>query len=220
MICSLCSFPDTTLFYRWIERGHDYLLCPNCGYIFLSPVHHLDPLAEKKVYDFHENDPSDLAYINFLNQLVIPLKKYIHSRGEFSKGLDFGCGPGPTLHLLLEEEGLKMDIYDPLYYPNEELLLKSYDVVTCSEVFEHFKDPMGDFTKLYNALRPGGILGVMTEFFHEGRDFPNWHYIKYHTHVGFFSTNTLSWLARRFNMEVDFIGDRVAIFKKSEPFSL
>ncbi len=214
MICPLCFNPNTTLFYRWLERGHDYFSCPNCGYIFLSPDQHLDPLAEKKVYDFHENDPRDLAYRNFLNQLVQPLKEYLRPKEEFSKGLDFGCGSGPTLHLLLEEEGLKMDIYDPLYYPNEELLFKSYDLITCSEVFEHFKDPIGDFTKLYRALRPGGVLGVMTEFFHKDRDFPNWHYIKYHTHVGFFSQSSLSWLSGRFNMEVDFIGDRIAIFKK------
>ena len=215
MICPLCSNPHTSLYYHWVQRGHDYFSCPNCDYIFLSPTHRMDFAAEKKVYDYHENDPSDLAYRNFLNQLVVPLKEYIIPKEEFKTGLDFGCGSGPTLHLLLEDEGLKMDVYDPIYYPDQTLLSKSYDVVTCSEVFEHFKDPIGDFTKLYNALRPGGVLGVMTEFFHEERDFPNWHYIKYHAHIGFFSKKSLSWLAEKFSMEVDFFGDRIAIFKKS-----
>jgi SAM-dependent methyltransferase len=214
MICPLCSNQNTNLFFTWAQRGHDYYFCQNCDYRFLSKDHHLDSLSERKIYDFHENDPLDLAYRNFLNQLVLPLKEYLMPKDSFKTGLDFGCGPGPTLHLLLEDLGLNMSIYDPIYYPSRELLEKTYDVVTCSEVFEHFKDPMGDFTKLYKAIRPGGILGVMTELFHEGRDFSKWHYIKYHTHVGFFSKTTLTWLANKFELKVDFFGDRVAIFKK------
>ncbi len=214
MNCPLCS-NTTNFFFNWQERNYDYYSCQYCHYIFLAPQNHLSPQKEREVYDLHENNPNDLAYRDFLSQLVVPLKNHIHPKEQFLKGLDFGCGPGPTLHLMLEDLGIKMDIFDPIYFPDFNLLGNSYDLITCSEVFEHFKDPIGDFTKLYNALRRGGILGVMTEFYHEGRDFPNWHYIKYHTHVGFFSKNSLSYLADRFHMEINFYNDRIAVFKKN-----
>ncbi len=58
-----------------------------------------------------------------------------------SQGLDFGCGPGPTLSLMLEEAGHSMALYDIFYHPDTQVLNRQYDFMTATEVIEHLQDP-------------------------------------------------------------------------------
>ena len=44
----------------------------------------------------------------------------LHLIYNLARGLDFGCGPGPALTLLMEEAGFaKMNLYDPFYFADE-----------------------------------------------------------------------------------------------------
>lgn len=204
-MCPLCQKDQTYLFHT------DYHRCSNCHLIFLSPDKRVDEIEEKRQYDLHENNPDDPGYRSFLSQIVNPLKKYLPEDKNL-KGLDFGCGPGPTLNLLLEEEGIEMSVYDPFYYPNQEALDRKYDVITCTEVAEHFFNPLKEFKFLKGSLKEEGVLGIMTDLFSDDIEFSKWHYIKDPTHVGFFSKESLSWLARELNLKVEIFGKRVAIF--------
>ena len=94
------------------DRLRSYLHCPRCDLVSVSPECHLDETAEKSYYDLHENDPADQGYRRFLGRLSGPLLGRL-SRGM--RGLDYGCGPGPTLSIMLEEAGMLMDDYDPYY---------------------------------------------------------------------------------------------------------
>ncbi len=203
-MCPLCQEDKTYLFHS------DYYKCSNCSFIFLSPDKRVDQTEEKRQYDLHENNPDDPEYRQFLSQIIDPLKAYLPKNEKLS-GLDYGCGPGPTLNLMLEDEGIEMKIYDPFYYPKKENLNRLYDVITCTEVAEHFFNPLEEFKKLKELLKTGGVLGIMTDLYSEDMDFKNWHYIKDPTHVGFFSRESLSWLAQELELKLEIFGKRVAI---------
>jgi len=204
-MCPLCQENKSIPFHS------DYFKCLNCSFIFLSPKERVDLNEEKRQYDLHENNPDDPGYRKFLSQVIDPLKKYLPIDKKLT-GLDFGCGPGPTLNLMLEDEGIEMSIYDPFYYPITDSLNKKYHVITCTEAVEHFHHPMWEFKKLKDLLQSDGVIGIMTDLYQEGQDFANWHYIKDPTHVGFFSKESLSWIADELGLKIDIFGKRVAIF--------
>jgi 2-polyprenyl-3-methyl-5-hydroxy-6-metoxy-1,4-benzoquinol methylase len=130
------------------------------------------------------------------------------------RGLDFGCGPGPTLSVMLAEAGMVMDDYDPYYRANPGALECSYDFVTCTEVVEHFRRPAQDWARLTALLRPGGWLGVMTKLVISRERFAAWHYKEDPTHVSFHGPGTFDWLGERFGLSVERVEPDVMLMKK------
>ena len=90
-----------------------------------------------------------------------------------------------------------MDVYDPYFFLDANLLDQTYDFITCTEVVEHFYDPAGEFDRFNTMLRPGGWLAVMTCFQTNDDLFAEWHYRKDPTHVVFYREATLRWLAEK-----------------------
>jgi hypothetical protein len=179
----------------------------------MKPDHRLDPGEEKSRYDMHENDPGDTAYRDFLSQLFEPLVKKLPPQ---SYGLDFGSGPGPTLNVMFEEQGHRMKLYDPFYANDPSVFDEHYDFITTTETAEHLYHPRKEFDRLWSCLKPGGWLGIMTQFVPSREEFANWHYRRDDTHVTFYSPKTFRTMAQRWNAELELIGDRVAIFRKPE----
>lgn len=177
----------------------------------MDPGCWLDPAAEKQVYDLHDNDPSDPGYRRFLSKLTEPLSRCLQPG---SRGLEFGCGPGPALAVMLSEQGFVVSLYDPYYYPESTVLERCYDFVTCTEVVEHLHDPWSTFAQLDQLLTPGGWLGVMTCFQTDDARFANWHYRRDPTHVVFYRASTLAHIARRFGWHLEFPVKDVALFRK------
>ena len=208
MCCPLCH--ENAVFFFEDER-RPYYQCGQCELIFV-PKRHLPSREEEKAqYDLHENSPEDTDYRRFLGRLTDPLLKKL-SPG--SVGLDFGCGPGPTLSVMLEEMGHQMKLFDPIYYPNPKALEGQYDFITATEVFEHLHNPQRDLERLWNCLGPGGWLGVMTKRARTREAFSKWHYIQDPTHVGFWSVNTFGWLAGHWGATLELIEPDVALFRK------
>lgn len=208
--CILCEQPRADFLCR--AGSFDYLTCTNCDLIFVRPEQRLSPEKEKQRYDLHENDPADPGYRKFLNQLFIPMQQKIDPG---SSGLDFGSGPGPTLHLMFEEKGHSMNIYDPFYADDPSVLRQNYDFITTTETAEHLYHPAKEFKTLWNCLKPNGYLGIMTMFVPSKQEFPDWHYRKDDTHVTFYSEKTFRWLAKQWKADVCFPGDRTVIFQKT-----
>lgn len=173
MICPLCN-NNSVFFFKDLD-AINYYHCLNCELIFKSPNNRLNKEDEKAHYDLHNNNPQDLEYRKFLGRLFYPVCQVAPPQGF---GLDYGCGPGPTLHLMFEEAGYKMDIYDPFYYPDNLFLKKYYDFITLSEVAEHLHYPMEEFVKLWKILKPNGHLAVMTQFSSKRISLKNWYYKK------------------------------------------
>ncbi|RAP38958.1 hypothetical protein DID80_01095 [Candidatus Marinamargulisbacteria bacterium SCGC AAA071-K20] len=206
--CPLCeSDISTNSFYSDSKRS--YLNCSNCDLVFVDPQYHLDKAKEKARYDIHINSPFDSNYRQFLSQTLEPMLKLIPKK---SKGLDFGCGPGPTLHLMFEEHGHSMSIYDPFYATEKKVLTHQYDFITATEVVEHLYTPLKTLAIVWDCLKPNGMLAIMTQ--RQPEDFSKWGYINDCTHVSFFSEKSFDWLENYWKAKIVFKNTNVVIFKK------
>ncbi|GAB4575991.1 MAG: class I SAM-dependent methyltransferase [Rhodothalassiaceae bacterium] len=191
MSCILCACAPVETFET--GDGRRFRRCPVCALVFLDPAQRLSLADERAHYRLHRNDPEDPRYRAFLSRLADPLCKRLRPGAE---GLDFGCGPGPTLSLMLAEAGHVMHCHDPAFVPDETLLRRSYDFVTLSEVLEHIHRPAEIFDLLGRLVRPGGTIAIMTGFLESDIDFERWHYRRDPTHVAFYGGKPLGVLAR------------------------
>jgi 2-polyprenyl-3-methyl-5-hydroxy-6-metoxy-1,4-benzoquinol methylase len=207
--CPLCGSLDVDSFLE--DKNRIYLYCCLCKLVFVPKHYWLSVEDERATYDLHENDAQDQGYRQFLSRLSTPLLEKLKSK---QKGLDFGCGPGPTLSVLLEEKGHQVDLYDPLYCNDPSVFNKTYDFICATEVVEHMHDPNKDFAALFKMLKRGGWLGIMTKLVINNRAFSRWHYIHDLTHVCFYSRSTFEYLAQRFNVELNFVANDVILLNK------
>ena len=131
-----------------------------------------------------------------------------------SSGLDFGCGSGPALAAMLEESGHHVKLYDPFFFPQDDVLKTSYDFVTCTEVAEHFHNPDREFRLLNKLLKPGGLLGIMTSLAPDQDNFADWAYHQDVTHVVFYQEKSFNWISQTFGYEIKTLGNDVVIMTK------
>jgi hypothetical protein len=219
--CPLCDSGRTRMLESSARSRRVFLKCEVCEYIFVSREFLLSHEQEKSQYDLHQNHPEDPGYRKFLSRLTLPLSKRLAPGAE---GLDYGCGPGPTISVLMEEMGFRVTNYDPFFAPDSpdrKVLDRKYDFITCTETAEHFHHPSRDWQRLFSMLAPDGILAVMTqlhdEFFArhpEVKDFSSWHYTMDPSHVGFYARPTMSWLAERYGFSAHFFPDSVTLFSR------
>lgn len=207
--CPLCALEHTEFYFE--DKNRSYMQCPRCKLVFVPQQQLLDATSEKAHYDMHENDPQDQGYRDFLSRLATPLIKKLAPN---SKGLDFGCGPGPTLSLILEEAGHNMSLYDIYYHPNTDVLKDPYDFMTSTEVIEHLYDPQTVWSQWLNLVKPDGWIGLMTKLVIDRNAFANWHYKNDPTHVCFYSKATFNYLAKRDHLDIEFIGNDVILLRK------
>jgi len=206
--CPLCGNDQLSSFYS--DKKRTYIRCLHCQLVFVPEEYRLSAESEKSEYDLHNNDPDDQGYRRFLSRLSAPL---LGKMDFLSSGLDFGCGPGPTLSLMFEEAGHKVENYDPFYFNNKDVLSRKYDFITMTEVAEHLYNPKDIFNQLFNMLKSSGYLGIMTKLVIDHDAFMKWHYIQDPTHVCFFSRSTFEYLAEIYSARVEFIGNDVIIFQ-------
>ncbi len=209
--CIVCSSPGAHFF---IQLGvATYWRCPDCQATFIDPVARLSRKAEHQRYGLHRNDPDDSGYRRFLNRLAVPLLRRITTPG---RGLDYGCGPGPALAVLISAAGHQVQLYDPLFFPQPLPFNDCFDFITCSETIEHFHRPYEEFARLDRMLRPGGWLGLSTCFQTDDTLFADWHYRRDPTHVVFYRQSTLQHIARRFGWQCLIPSTNIALMEKKE----
>ncbi|MEH6583041.1 MAG: class I SAM-dependent methyltransferase [Halioglobus sp.] len=208
--CPLCAVNDCGHFFS--DRRREYLRCEVCALVFVPPEFYLDLAQERAEYDKHENNVDDPGYRTFLSRLAVPL---LDGLAPASRGLDFGCGPGPALAQMLRDAGHDMAVYDSYYAPDDSVLGAAYDFICATEVVEHLHQPGNELGRLWGMLRPGGQLGVMTKLVHDREAFATWHYKNDPTHVCFFSRSTWQWWAQRQGARVRFMGSDVILLARS-----
>ncbi len=211
LTCPLCADKKGSSHFH-SDRQRDYYRCSHCHLIHVPHSQLLCLDAERAEYDKHQNSHGDAGYRKFLSRLFVPLNTRINPA---SKGLDFGSGPGPTLSLMFEEAGHKMSLFDPFYAPDKNVLNGHYDFITASEVVEHLHNPAKELGLLWSILKPGGWLGIMTKLALDRDAFSRWHYKSDPTHVCFFSSTTMDWLARQWQTAIVQIGKDVHLFQKT-----
>lgn len=209
--CPLCNTVETREYAKGENRI--YLHCTTCDLVFVPSSYLISPEEEKAKYDNHQNSPENQGYRDFLNKLLSPLK--IHLR-ENAKGLDFGSGPGPTLSVIMQESGFDMEIYDYFYHDDKTVFEKNYDFITTTEVIEHLHLPYLEIKKLWDCLKPGGVLGIMTAFRPDQNAFQKWYYKRDITHIRFFTHTSFEWLANALNAKLEVPQSGVVILKKEQ----
>lgn len=208
MNCLLCHNDSN-------EFEVDTFLCPECSLVFKNPDTFLTTEEDVERYSTHQNVSTDQGYLDFLSRVVTPLKPFLPRKFN---ALDFGCGPGPTLCLLLEEVGGTVENYDPIFFPDAHLLIpESYDVVTSTEVVEHFKTPRQDWETLVDLVKDGGLLAIMTQFYSPEIDYKKWWYKNDPTHITFYQNSTFNYIAETFDLKIIYNDNKsIVIFKKGE----
>lgn len=209
--CPLCGGAQSEAYHA--DRFREYFLCRECSLVFVPEAIHLSEEREKAEYDLHQNDPLDQGYRRFLSRLCDPLKGRLTAG---ACGLDFGCGPGPTLSVMFEEAGYAMATYDKFYATDAAVLQGRYDFVTATEVVEHLRRPRFELERLRGLLKDGGLLGIMTKLVADRTAFASWHYKNDLSHICFFSRTTFEWLARQWGARVEFIGKDVILMTMGE----
>ncbi len=202
--CPLCACHAITRVHQDAKRnghqvGRTYEQCTRCRLVFVPAEYHLAPDDERSVYEQHNNHPGDSGYRAFLGRVCTPMVARISSG---ARGLDFGCGPGPTLSAMFREAGFACAEYDPFFAPEQQLLRTTYNFVTATEVLEHLRKPRADIDRLIGLLAPGGWLGIMTKRVTTPEAFAQWHYIRDPTHIAFWSEATFVWVAAEYDLSL------------------
>ena len=211
--CPLCQSSDTQFLHRSDDRHgvREFYECRSCDLAFVPPEFHLPPDAEMQRYLMHDNDPDDIRYRSFLSRLWNHLRPFLN---EGERGLDYGCGPGPALVQMMNEDGFRVEKYDLYFFPDPGPLAETYDFITCTETVEHLKQPMEVFALLNSILRPGGRVGIMTGILDDRSKFGDWHYQRDPTHIAFYTRRTLDWIATQMDWFIEFQSADVTILAK------
>jgi hypothetical protein len=204
--CPLCGGNGISPYCS--DHRRPYVQCATCKLVFVPPDWHLTPDAENAEYHLHQNDPNESGYRLFLSRLLHPLVERI-SPG--ARGMDFGCGPGPALAQMLRDAGFEVALYDPVFAPDENALIESYDFITATEVVEHLRRPGWELDRLWALLTAQGWLGIMTKLVRDPTAFASWHYKNDPTHICFSSVDTWHWWA---GASLEIIGADVILLQR------
>lgn len=211
--CPLCGNDHTALFHtlqHGAHQGRQYWHCAVCDLVHVPAEFQLTEAAEAAFYQTHENDPSDSGYRQFLSRATTPLLERL---APGSTGLDFGCGPAPTLSMMLAEHGHHCADYDYYFANQPQLLEQQYHFITCTEVIEHLSQPAQVLDRWQRCLKPGGLLVVMTQMWISQQRFSQWNYRNDPTHIGFYHANTWAWIAAHWHLNICYQQRDVVIFQ-------
>ena len=196
MKCKLCGSEKI----KKISIEDKYYYCENCELIFIDPNSFPSYKKELEVYEGHDNNHENEGYVrrfrNFINTLIVEHME------DIEDVLEFGCGPGPVLADMLEERGLNVVKYDPFFYSDVDYKNKEYDLITSTEVFEHFWEPKQEVEKLIELIKDKAYLAVMTSFHPGFEEFKDWWYRRDSTHVTFYNLNTFKYLESNYPLKI------------------
>lgn len=210
--CHICGSETTQIEDPQLKVT--YSLCEACDFIYKNKEHHISMVEELDVYSKHNNSFESEGYVKMFEDLIEDFIKPLNISG---KGLEFGSGPGPVLLELLKQNGLQMYQYDPFYYKSEDYKNYKYNLITTTEVAEHFSEPLKEFKHLASLLNDGGYLVIMTLFRKmDIVDFYKWWYRRDETHISFYNIKTLEYLAKTLKLDIINNNDKNVIVMKKQ----
>jgi Methyltransferase domain len=209
LVCLLCESKDLSPHYQ-SPKSELFWFCGTCHFVFREPKQWLSKKAEAERYLTHQNYVESKGYQNFLMPVVNSIESHQDPK---DLGLDYGCGPQSVIQYLLNQKGFSMDIWDPQFHPLPRPQVKAYDYVSCTEVVEHFQDPINEFTKILSLMKSHGHLYIKTAWVDQVKDFSKWHYQRDPTHVGFFGKKSFAYLSQKLNLEIVKFEEPCAVFR-------
>jgi SAM-dependent methyltransferase len=199
-VCPLC-YSKAEIFS---DKG--FYICKECSGVFRDKKFFLSPSEEKGRYEKHNNDVNDKDYLQFVSPIT---ESVLSEYTPTHTGLDFGAGTGSAVSKVLKDNKYNIELYDPFFHNQPELLEKKYDYIACCEVMEHFHSPAKEFRLLKDLLKPKGTLYCMTHLYSPEIKFDDWYYKNDPTHVFFFQKNTLEWIKENFGFSSLYINKRL-----------
>ena len=112
--CPLCHCAGRKGLTFITRKQRRYWHCRTCDLVFVDADALPTPQQEKEIYVRHQNSPEHPGYVAFLQRIIQPALPYLNPTMH---GLDYGCGPGPTLSVLLKRAGIHCQDYDPIFFP-------------------------------------------------------------------------------------------------------
>jgi len=213
MTCPLCE-SQSKFFLASTHR--EYWRCAVCRLIFVPAKYFISAEDEVQHYLKHENSLESEGYVQMFNEKIHIVKNICRKAQTV---LDYGCGYEPVLKTLLTNEGFTVTGYDPHFFPQLDSNA-TFDLIISTETFEHFKTPGKEITSLLKSLRPKGYLAIMTRLT-PGQDQPDsfgrWYYQRDPTHIAFYDTDTFSFIARRYKMEILFNNEKDFVVLQRKP---
>jgi len=207
--CRLCRFSDEPISVEGPD-ARNYYFCSQCHMVYVQKEDFPDRQTERERYLTHENGIQFEGYVNFLKRAIDPALEFIN---KGMTGLDYGCGPVPTLSVLLKREGHLCEDYDPFFVSHP--LNKKFGFIFATEVFEHFFDPFKEIAKIQSLLQENGILAVMTERWQDTQQFKKWCYAQDNSHVCFYHTRTFSYICETLGFKKLYDdGERVIVLRR------
>jgi len=203
MNCRVCG-SDACLPYL-SGAGRDYMLCPECGLVFVPDSSCVTIDKEIERYNLHKNAADNTAYRDYLAGFLQELKRIPIANPAV---LDFGSGREAVLTDILRGNGCNCHAYDPLYGIGFEALNTVYDLVILCEVIEHIRDMAQALRIIDTVLDAQGYLLIKTELFQQETDFSTWWYAKDFTHINFLSIRTLHTVAGLLKRRVFYTNDK------------
>ncbi len=208
--CRLCGEGGKLSSLEGVDE-RDYYFCEKCYLISVAEEQLPGEREEKERYLTHRNGIQFEGYVKFLLQAVDPALQFIK---KDTVGLDYGCGPSPTVSELMARKGYVCENYDPFFVPHE--LKGKFGFIFSTEVFEHFFRPGEEIARIGGLLDEGGILIVMTERWENIGEFSKWYYARDNSHVCFYHPRTFGYICEEFGFEKLFDdGKRVVILRKT-----
>lgn len=217
MKCKICGHPTKKALTHAIRTAHiaDYLLCPNCDFMFVSNPTWLTEAYARPI------NITDTGYvmrnIYLSRKTLILFSLLFKGQGTF---IDYAGGYG-ILTRIMRDYGLNF-LWDDLYTENlfaqgfEYKKEKSVEIkaLTCFECFEHFIEPVAEIKKMLSIsdtilfstlLKPLGICPP-----------ENWQYYGFNhgQHTSFYSKKTFCYIAEKYGIYYYGAGENLHILSK------
>jgi SAM-dependent methyltransferase len=208
--CILCG---TASDYVLIEQdGYKVRKCPQCGLFYVSPRPSVEEIAA-----LYENDSANItaaSHISGATSKKINAKHHLRILRSFVKGgdlLEIGAGAGYFLdearRVGYSPFGLELNpiqvkyIRDRFNIDCEQSNIgpgifggRKFDIVYHCDVLSHFYDPIKEFRKMREIMRPGAILAFETGYVGDEKHLRYIRSLQLPDHLYFFSENNLKQL--------------------------
>ncbi len=196
--CRICGFITHPLVDD--ELGVTYDVCNNCYFIYKQEMYHPTLKVEKERYLKHHNSEDNMQYVTYMESFI---KEAIEPLSIKGKILDFGSGPVPILKRLLQDRKYDVHDFDPFFNNDLSYQNHSYELIILTEVLEHIVNPLHTLKSLFTYLEQDGKLLIQTQLHNmDEQKFLKWWYRRDISHVGFYHTKTMKFLAEMFNLKI------------------
>lgn len=202
--CPICNSSSESFFDKQLNIF--FYECKNCFLFFKK--NYLKEEEEKKRYDLHYNSIENQGYVNYLKEFINNyILKFIDLNSQINL-LDFGSGPNQVLINVFKKyysnyQYVNLFSYDKYFDKNDNWKKNKYDIIISTEVLEHLVNPLEELNLLYDLMKNGAYLIIMTNFHNYNiTDFLNWWYRRDPAHLSFFSLNTFEYLANKLNLKI------------------